>query len=42
MVQVILDGNLKNSLNAVNNLMKKVLELEAFRNRMGAIKHGKK
>ena len=42
MQQAIMDTNFRNSLNCTNALFKSVTELEHFKNRMGAVKQGKK
>ena len=42
MHQIIMDSNFRNSLNFANSLFKNVIEQEAFRNRMGLIRQGKK
>ena len=42
MMQIIMDGNFRNSLNCINSLFKSVSEKDAFRKRMGQIRSGKK
>ena len=40
--QMVLDTNFRNSLNNLNAHFKLITELPAFKNRMGAIRQGKK